>query len=208
MKAKDLKYTLPETEKDLQKLFDAASRSHGKARNDAQIALVGMAYMAYKHGNWDPIKRYLSHDSVNVDKALQVKWACKFIGLELVDAVVKNETTGKDNKIKVFANWKGREYIKENFEAAKATMFWSFKQPDPMKAWDINAVIRQAINTKRAKQKKIAGGELTAEERELIKTNISPEVMQLVLLEAGFEFNTDGTIVIKAIEGTELPKAA
>jgi hypothetical protein len=145
-----------------------AHKAAGSYRNATQIALILITFHAYKHGDWESgLVKLTSEMPDGVGLNGITKWACKFIGLELVDGLDE-----KGKKVKKFGKWKGREHIerlfngdpnsKDKFEkaGAKATMFWEFAEPSPFKGSDFNQNILDAMK-ERSKMLKLRDDLLT-----------------------------------------------
>lgn len=203
-KAKGLAYMAPnanagESGKQVNLLINKAIKAAGSYRNAAQIALVAIALHAYNHGDWTGIQRMTDELPDGVGKNGIVKWANKFIGLELV------EVEGQQSKR--FGNWKGREHIERLFNGdpkatdkfekagAKATFFWEFAEPNPFAGYDINDEIRRVRARYDAMVKRASDPKTTPAERALMKMDVNEDAMKTLLAVAKFEVIVSGQVV-------------
>lgn len=171
-----LKYVLPESGKEVNNLIKTAKRMDMKAREAIQIALVGIAYHAWKHKDWTGIQVLLeAEDSVKTGRRGAIEWACRFIGLELVPKV----KDGKELKQKTFGKWKGSDHIEANFSKAKETMYWELDTTkDQLSGFDINDAIRMAMK-KRAKYiADMKAGKYSADDAARINLRINSDLVK------------------------------
>lgn len=175
--SKSLKYVLPEDGKGVNALIASAFRAEASAREKVQIALIGIAYHAWKHGDWTGINKLLDPDNgIKTGRTAAIRWAEQFIGL----SIVNKTKDGKELKSKEFGNWKGADFIKDNFAEAKTVMYWEMEPADAFKGYDVNDLIRGALKSRALMKKKIADNKYTPEEQAKINIHISDDVVKLL----------------------------
>jgi hypothetical protein len=97
-----------------------AVKGYQKGRRAVQNAAIVVLMHAAKHGDYSQAQVLCE----GVGNKSLVKFFEDFGGL-VVDAETKS-----------FANWKGADYIRENFEAAKGQMYWEYKAENIWKGND------------------------------------------------------------------------
>lgn len=179
------------------KTIEAAFKAETSARHKIQTALVAIALHAWKCGDWESGLNYLmdKEDGIKLGRRGAVAWACKFIGLTLVPSIGKD---GKPTKAKKFGGFKGKEYIKANFQEAKATMYWDLEPKDEFTGYDANDKMRAAIASIRTVQGKLERDEYTAEEKLKVVTKLNEGTIKMLLDIINFEVIDGGKIAPKA----------
>ena len=117
--------------KSVDQLIDAAISSAKTMREKAQVAAVAVLMHAEKHGDYSKANVLVEGMGQGVQASALVKWFVEFGGL-----VVDNVEDAEGKTKKAFTGWKGKDYIRANFEKAKTTAWWSFHKADPFKGFD------------------------------------------------------------------------
>jgi len=130
-----------ELKKNVDSLIARAGVSLGKAESHVQIAAVAVLLHAYQHGDYSKAGVLVSTVTDNGGLASSlVKWFVKFGGL-----------TGDD---KGFTGWQGADYIKANFDEAKATMWSKYKPANPYAGLNLKVEMLKLVNRAMDAQKK------------------------------------------------------
>lgn len=117
---KGVKYGTSADKAAVDKAIESAVKAVQKGRVEVQKAAVLILLHAYHHGDYRPASALVKALGNSVNQKALVDWFCTWGGLE-----VNAET-------EEFGGWNGKEFIKEYFEDAKATPWWTHK---PQKAW-------------------------------------------------------------------------
>lgn len=151
----NIKY--PQTDLAINKLHamqDGAVRSLGTSRKDMQVVLITTLRHVWKHGDRMPASRLINAIGTTdkADKANRKRIVSFF---ETFGGLIYDEEGGD------FVGWQGKDYIKDNFETAKGTAWWTFHKPTKRepKAFDINEQLQTLIE-KAAKHKEKGDGNL------------------------------------------------
>ncbi len=224
-KDKAFNYSLPDGKasaevsgKHVTSLITKAHKAAGSYRNAVQLALVGICFHAWKHGDWTGINTLIDGMPKGVGTTGIVKYAQKFIGLSMVD--------DPDNKgEKKLGGWKGRDHIERLFNGdvkssdkfekagAKGTMFWEFAEPSPFKGFDFNKAILVALSerAKVIKRMNDPKSDLTEEDKAKIIINANEATIQNLLKVTNFEVILNGKPVLHeeapAVTSTPAEKA-
>ena len=122
----------------------AAIKSATTSRALIQTAAVETLRHAEKHGDYSKADALVNGLPASVRKDSLVAWFGKFGGLSISD--------------NGFMGWKGAEYVRENFQAAKDTPWDSVKKaPDPWKGFDLKAELSRVLAKANTEMKKHAG---------------------------------------------------
>jgi hypothetical protein len=124
----------------LNKMVDGAVKGLTQSRNSVQVLLVSMLMHTHRHGDRSAMERLIASIGTedNADKMNRkriVSYLVEFAGL------VYDDETG------TFTGWQGADHIKDNFQRAKDTAWWSFHKPAKreVKAFDINQAIADLV---------------------------------------------------------------
>ena len=166
-----IKYVFAANSAELEKIQAKAVRSVQSARVMVQIAAVATIKHAYDHGDWTYAQKLVDGLGNTVNGAALVEWFKVYGGLTTDD--------------KGFIGWSGKEYIKENFEAAKSTMWWELKKQSPFKGFNLEAALQQVIKQHHAAQEKLDG--LSDEDKEKVSFTVNDATIQAVLKLCNFE---------------------
>jgi len=180
-----LKYVLPEDGNGLDKLIESAFKLEQKGREAIQIALVGIAWHAWKHGDWTPVKKLLDPDNgIKTGRKGAIEWAKKFIGLKEVPKM----KDGKPLKATELGGFMGAAHIEANFQAAKTTMYWTLgREQDDFFSYNINDKLRDVVKSIKAMEAKIHDGKYTPEQMEKIVVKANADTIDLLLKAIHFE---------------------
>lgn len=166
-----IKYVFAKDAADLEKIQAKAVKSVQSARVQVQIAAVATIKHAYDHGDWTYAQKLVDGLGNTVNGAALVEWFKRFGGL----------TTTEDG----FDGWSGKDYIKENFEAAKATMWWGLKKPNPFKGFSLEDQLHQVIKKHNEMKKKMEG--MPDEDKARVSFEVNDATIQAVLKLCNFE---------------------
>lgn len=147
---------------DVDTLIKQAITSAATMQKKVQIAAVSILQHAHKHGDYTKANDLVNGLGTGVRAAALVEWFSTYGGL-----TVKEGEEG-------FSGWAGADHIKDNFQDAKATMWWTLKPVSPFKAFDLEAAIaslvkkaeKAAADTEHAKENNV-DAELLAKLRAL-----------------------------------------
>lgn len=180
----NIKYPATDITNDkLNAMQDGAVKSLGKSRETMQVVLITTLRHIWKHGDRMPASRLIAAIGTTdkADKANRKRIVSFF---ETFGGLIYEEE-GED-----FIGWKGKEFIRDNFEIAKGTAWWSFHKPTKRepKAFNINEQI-QALIDKATKHKEKGDGNL----------ELKDDIINALLLVCGI----DAAISINEAEETE-----
>lgn len=105
--------------------IEKAHASYQSMRKSVQIAAVSVLFHAEKHGDYSKAATLID-GLEGLNQTALVEFFVKFGGF-----IVDEENGG-------FSGWSGKDYIRENFGTAKATMWWELKKQSPYKGFDLN----------------------------------------------------------------------
>ena len=169
-----IRYILPKTAADTNKLIDTAIKSAGATRQRIQMAAIGCLYHAYAHGDYTPCGRLvLGLADTGIRRDSLVKFLAGYGGLHL-------NTDPATRKEKPFSGWEGKDYIKENFEEAKATM-WDkvIEEKDPFVTADLQVALVTLIKKFNDLSAKAGKAGFEGEIRYGVSENIMLQLKQL-----------------------------
>lgn len=121
----------------------AVAASHG-ASDLIQAAAIACLMHAVKHGDWTKCQSLTNRLANSLSKGIRVTslvaWFTKYGGLLTADSA---DTTAVGEG---FVDWRGAEFIRENFEMAKREKWYEAKKaPDPFKGFDLKAGIMALV---------------------------------------------------------------
>ncbi len=168
-----IKYVSPKDVNELNAIQDRAIKGVHRARDLVQIALVATIIHTAKHNDYSGAQRLVEGVGNAANGAAMVEFFVRFGGL-----LVSEDGKG-------FGGWQGPEYIKNNLDDAKATMWWELKKANPFKGYNAEAEIQRLIKNYKAMQTKAS--ELPDEDKDKINLTISDESIKALLSLANFE---------------------
>lgn len=168
---KAIKYVTAKNVAELEKIQAAAVRSVTRAREHVQIAAVATIKHAHDHNDWTYAGKLVAALGSTINGKALVEWFKVYGGL-------KADDTG-------FIGWSGAQYIADNFDGAKAKMWWELKQPNPFKGFDMEAALQKVIKDAKAAQAKVAA--LPEEEQAKVKIEVNDKTVSALLKLCNFE---------------------
>lgn len=168
---KVIKYVFAKDAAGLEKIQASAVRSVQRAREQVQIAAVATIKHAYDHGDWTYAQKLVEALGNTINGKALVEWFKLYGGL-----------TTDDNG---FTGWKGKQYIQDSFEKAKAGMWWELKAASPFKGFDLEAALQKVIKDHQAVQEKVVG--LSDEDKAKVKLQVNDATIQAVLKLCNFD---------------------
>lgn len=168
---KAIKYVFAKDVAGLEKIQAAAVKSVQNARVSVQVALVATIRHAYEHGDYSYAGKLVDALGNSVNGKAVVEWFKLYGGL-------KADDTG-------FIGWSGKQYIEDNFEKAKAGMWWELKAASPFKGFDLEAALQNVIKQHNAIQEKVVG--LSDEDKAKVKFDVNDATIKAVLKLCNFD---------------------
>lgn len=168
---KAIKYVFAKDVAGLEKIQAAAVKSVQNARVSVQVALVATIRHAFDHGDWTFAGKLVNALGNSVNGKAVVEWFKLYGGLKVDD-------TG-------FIGWSGKQYIEDNFEKAKAGMWWELKAASPFKGFDLEAALQNVIKQHATMQEKVVG--LSEEDKAKVKFTVNDATVQAVLKLCNFD---------------------
>lgn len=179
-----IKYAMPKDAAELAKMCAKAVKSVQSARVSVQQAAVGVLYHAFKHGDYTAATTLVNDLGNTINGAALVEFFKVYGGLKI------NEEQG------CFDGWQGKQFIEDNFNDAKAKMWWELKVKQPFKGFDLEAALQQVIKRHKEAQEKIVG--MTPEDQAKVNVKVNDATIQQVLAMCNFE-----AIIGEAVEGAQ-----
>lgn len=168
-----IKYTLPKDSAELDKLVAKAIKSVQSARVTVQQAAVAVLHHAYQHGDYSAASGLVEGLGNTINGKALVEFFVKFGGLKI----------NADKK--GFDGWSGKEFIKEHFNDAKATMWWDLKQQQPYKGFDLEAALQSVLKQHKDAQSKLEG--LSEEEKAKVNFKVNDATIQQIFMLCDFK---------------------
>lgn len=154
-----------------------AVRSAASTNKAIQDALVAIAIHTEGCGDWTKINVLLTGLPDNTKKTAIVEWASTFIGVEY------------DKQAKEFTTWgKDAAHVKENFQTAKDTPWYSLKPVVEKKTLDFDDALSKLIERT---EKGLKADTAVVKNKDLIK---------LIKLVAGNVISLDACLALQASE--------
>lgn len=156
------------------KAIEEAIVSLKTMRQRVQIAAVAVLMHAEKHGDYSKAQVLVEGLGNGINKASLQKWFVDFGGLAI------DEESGN------FSGWKGKEYIREQFENAKTTAWWEMKQAPAYKGFDLKAELGKVVERaekaldKLNKIEKECGPDSEEFEQAQAKIDVDMELVRLI----------------------------
>lgn len=166
-----IKYVFAKNAAELETIQGKAIKSVQSARVAVQIAAVATIRHAYEHGDWTYAQKLVDGLGNTVNGAALVEWFKQYGGL----------TVGDEG----FTGWSGADHIKENFEKAKATMWWELKKANPFKGFSLEAALQAVIKQHTDINKKLEG--MQEEDKQKVSFEVNDATIQAVLKLCNFE---------------------
>lgn len=131
-----VKYTAFKDAAALDKAIEATVKKAHSLRNEIQNVAVGIILHAYHHGDYTRAESFTRQLGEGVRGKALVDWFVQFGGL-----IVGEHEDGKSG----FVGWKGADFIKENIDKAKATMWWTCKPEAAFDGFDLQDALEKLI---------------------------------------------------------------
>lgn len=119
---------------DVDKLILKAIDSAKTMRLKVQIAAIAVLHHAFKHGDYTKANDLVNGLGDGVHSAALVEFFVVYGGL------IVNEDE------QCFDAWQGKGYIKDNFDNAKATMWWELKKVNPWAGYDMYKQLEKLVS--------------------------------------------------------------
>lgn len=131
-----IKYTSFKDAAALDKAIESTVKKAHSLRNEIQNVAVGIILHAYHHGDYTRAESFTHQLGEGVRGKALVDWFVQFGGL-----IVGEKDDGKTG----FVGWKGADFIKENIDKAKATMWWTCKPEPAFEGFDLQDALEKLI---------------------------------------------------------------
>lgn len=122
--------------KALKKAMDKVIADSKSLQANIQVVAWGCLRHAVEHKDWTVantlVNKFVKELGDGVRKVALIEW------FKLAGLTVNEEGTG-------FAGWCGAEYIVDNADMLKKTMWWKLKPVNPFKGFDLNEEIKRLI---------------------------------------------------------------
>ena len=122
-------YRFAKTADELNKQIDSAIDSAKTMKQRVQVAAVSILFHAEDCGDYTGAARLIDGLGDGVNQDALVEFFVLFGGLQV------------DTKNGGFNDWLGREHIREHFQTAKETPWFSLKKMTPYKGFDADAAL-------------------------------------------------------------------
>lgn len=190
-----IKYILPKTSEELDKVQDKAIRAANNARTQVQVALIATIHHLATNHDVRVARRLVDGLQETVRGKALVEFLVKY-GHLVVGEVEVEDQLGKKSKVKTFVSIKGdagahNTAIRETWEEAKATMWWSLKPENPYKGFDLNTYIQNGLAQVAKAQKLIDEGKA---EPDTLNTDVNDKALRALLAMCRFDVITDEDI--------------
>lgn len=168
---KAIKYVFAKDVAGLEKIQASAVKSVQNARVSVQVAAVATIRHAYEHGDWTYAGKLVEALGNTINGKALVEWFKLYGGL-------KTDDNG-------FIGWSGAQYIEDNFEKAKAGMWWELKAVSPFKGFNLEAALQRVIKEANATKEKVVG--LTPEDQAKVNLEVNDATIKAVLKLCNFD---------------------
>ena len=168
-------YKLAKNAAELDRQIVLAIESANTMKNRVQVAAVSILNHAFLHGDYTRAAVLVDGLGAGINGTALVEFFVKFGGL-----VVDAEEGG-------FSGWKGNEYIKENFDAAKAQPWFELKPVSPWAGYNLEDELTKLINKHTSMLKKIHKLEEDDDSREKFSFEVSDATITAVVSLCGME---------------------
>lgn len=169
-----MNYTLPKNATALKAIIATAIESAHTMKANVQLASVAVLHHAYQHGDYTFANELINGLGHGVKRDSLVEWFAKFGGL----------TVG-ENSQEGFTGWSGKAHIKDNFEQAKATMWYELKKANPFEGYSLEDELRKVMK----KHQRISKAALKMDDNDKAKINfeVNEATIQQLLTLCNFE---------------------
>ena len=156
---------------DVKILNSRAFKSANTLKKAVQIAAVANLAHAQKTNDYSECTNLVNGLGHGVRAESLIAYFVKFGGLSFIEPT-------KDNPEGRFKGWKGADYIKDNFQEAKAKMWFDCNKKNPWKGFDLYKGIEALVNQHNSAMKKQAA--LIKAGEEVPKIDTDPEVIRVL----------------------------
>ena len=177
-------YTFPKNTNQLNALITDAISSAKTMRDKVQIASVAILWHAEKHGDYSKANKLVNEFVQNLGQGVKrdslVTWFVKYGGLVVCQ---------DDPNTNGFISWKGAEYIRDAFDAAKTNMWYDAKGKDkPFVPYSLEDELKKVLSKHSRELKKAQ--DYDEEKKALVNTNVSDDTIKLLLTLVDLEMPT------------------
>jgi hypothetical protein len=172
-------YRLAANVAELDKMVENAIASANTMRKRVQVVAIAILAHAEKHGDYTRAQTLIEGLGHGVNMKALVEFFVRFGGL-----VVDSEEGG-------FCDWKGSEYIRENFQNAKATMWWELKPQNPWQGFDLETELVKLIKRAQTAEKRIEKLPDDSPDRAKFSMEVNDATLQSVVSLCNFEAIVD-----------------
>jgi hypothetical protein len=180
------KYVLPNDDAALAKIKQMAFGSLKRSMHAMQVLCVAILHRAMTTGRYQMATEVIEEAGNGVNGAALVEW------FRLYGGFVPGA--------KGFVGWSGKKHIEENFEAAKATPWWTTRKANAFKGYDATAALQAFLTTHNNTLKKMK--DMSPEDRAKVNLIVDSSVIDAVLRVCNFEV-ADNKLVYHAPVVTE-----
>lgn len=183
-----VKYTLPKSGDELLKIQDKAIRAANNARILIQQALVGTVHHLAIHHDVRMANRLVDGLRETVRGKAIVEYLTKYGHLTVGDVEV--EVDGKAKTVQQFTGLSVRggeahaKVVRETFEEAKATLWWTLKRENPYAGFDMQKALDTVIKHYQTALKKVQAGEVGEEK---LSTEVNDTTIRALLAIVKFD---------------------
>lgn len=155
-------------------MIDDVKKNQGRFYQSVQHTLKCIAHHAHKHGDWTLVNDLLKSFESGSRKQGVVNWAHKFMGLQW------------DAKTQKFVAWSGKDYIADNIEEGKKTM-WNTcaSEEHVVKPYDINKELTKVINAFNRHKEQMKN--LSDEDKAKFNLDVKNEIVKNMLVMLDFD---------------------
>ena len=172
-------YTFPKNTNQLNALITDAISSAKTMRDKVQIASVAILWHAEKHGDYSKANDLIFGLGQGVKRDSLVAWFVKYGGLVVCQ---------DDPNTNGFISWKGAEYIRDAFDAAKINMWYDVKKDKPFVPYSLEDELKKVLSKHSRELKKAQ--DYDEEKKALVNTNVSDDTIKLLLTLVDLEMPT------------------
>lgn len=159
--------TKAQSVKTIRAAIEKASQSVKVMRNDIQVAAVHVLIHANKYGDYSFANELVHAVAEGTNIKSLVVWFEQFGGLKI-------DETQPDLG---FTGWSGKDHIKENFEDAKKTNWWTCKPMAAFKGYDLMAELEKLVKNAQKKASEQRKYENEGDNEKLDAMSVSPELL-------------------------------
>lgn len=196
-----IKYDLPKDAASLNKIIEAAIKSASTMKLKVQQAGVAILHHAYQHGDYTKANDLIEGVGFGLKRDSLVAWFQQYGGLTIAE-----DKSG-------FDGWKGKEYIRNNFDQAKAVMWYDVKRGNvnPFAGYSLEDEVKKLVARHKQMIKKY--DDMPAEDKEKVKLDVNEATIEQLLHLAHFDIiiepeHTTKKLGRNKVESTTAPKAS